>query len=335
MTTEEEPLQDDDQHSQEPLVFLVGDESVGMRLDTFLASRITTTSRTQVRRAIEAGKVSIDGETVSKVAWALSRGEWVRISPLPPAPLRALPCAIPLDIIYEDDEMIVINKPAGMVTHPGAGIVEGTLANALVHHFNEQSLVLPRRGGASRPGIVHRLDAGTSGVIVAAKTDESHLRLAEQFQSRQVRKIYTALVYGRVEQENGEIELPIGRDRRSRIKMAVCSEGEGRTALSIYHVTRRYAGFTLLEVEIRTGRTHQIRVHLAHLRHPVAGDSLYDGGRLNSVNDPRVRNALAKADRPFLHATRLGVFHPISREWMEFTAPLPAELQTLLSLVAD
>lgn len=333
MTTEEEPLEGEDQRNQEPLVFLVDGESVGMRLDTFLASRITTTSRTQVRRAIEAGKVSVDGEAVSKVAWAVSQGEEVRISPLPPAPLRALPCAIPLDILYEDDEMIVINKPAGMVTHPGAGVVEGTLANALVHHFNEQSLVLPRRGGASRPGIVHRLDAGTSGVIVAAKTDESHLRLAEQFQSRQVEKIYTALVYGRVEQDTGVIEAPIGRDRRSRVRMAVSLEGEGRPALSIYHVTRRYVGFTLLEVEIKTGRTHQIRVHLAHLRHPVAGDSLYDGGRINAVKDFRVRNALAKADRPFLHATRLGLFHPVSNEWMEFSAPLPAGLLAILELV--
>lgn len=334
MTNGEELLPDGDQAELEPLVFLVDLESDGMRLDSFLSSRITTTSRTQVRRAIEAGKAFIDGELVTKVAWPVSPNKVVSITPLPPAPLRALPSAIPLDILHEDEALIVINKPAGMVTHPGAGVLEGTLANALVHHFNEQSLELPRRGGASRPGIVHRLDAGTSGVIIAAKTDEAHLSLAEQFQSRRVRKFYTALVYGQVGNDSGTIEVPIGRDRRSRIRMAACPGGEGREALSLYRVTGRHREFTLLEVEIRTGRTHQIRVHLSHLRHPVAGDILYDGGRINTVKDSRVRQALLKANRPFLHATRLGVFHPVSLEWMEFSAPLPAELLAILALAA-
>lgn len=317
----------------ERLVFTVGVEEAGTRLDSFLTGRITTTSRTQLRRAIEAGKVIIDGAVVLKAAWPVSFGETISVTPLPRAPLEARPSAIPLDIIHEDDAIIVINKPAGMVTHPGAGVTEGTLANALVHYFNLQALVLPRRGGPSRPGIVHRLDAGTSGVIVAAKTDAAHLELAGQFQDRRVRKLYTALVYGVLKEETGQIDAPIGRDPRHRVRMAVRPVGEGREALSLYRVTRRFREFSLLEVEIKTGRTHQIRVHLAHLRHPIAADSVYDGGRLNSVRDRQAQIALGRLHRPFLHATRLGLFHPVTGEWMEFSAELPEDLRQILAIL--
>jgi 23S rRNA pseudouridine1911/1915/1917 synthase len=334
MVPEDELFDEGEELVPAPLVFTVEPEEAGTRLDTFLAARITTTSRTQLRRAVEAGKVLIDGQGVLKAAWPVSAGETVSVTPLPRAPLVAKPSAIPLDIIFEDDSLIVINKPAGMVTHPGAGVFEGTLANALVHHFGVQALALPRRGGPSRPGIVHRLDAGTSGVIVAAKTDEAHLHLAEQFQSRRVRKIYTALVHGTIEDESGRIDAPIGRDPRSRIRMAVRPEGAGRPALSLYRVIQRYAEFTLLEVEIKTGRTHQIRVHLAHLRHPIAGDSVYDGGRLNSVRDVRVRTALTRLNRPFLHATRLGLFHPVSNEWLEFSVELPPDLRAVIETIS-
>lgn len=316
-----------------PLVFNAGEEEAGMRLDSFLAARITTTSRTQLRRAIEAGKVTVDGGIVLKVAWPVSAGETIGVTPLPRAPLEARPSAIPLDIIHEDDSIIVINKPAGMVTHPGAGVTEGTLANALVHHFNLQALALPRRGGPSRPGIVHRLDAGTSGVIVAAKTDAAHLDLAGQFQSRRVRKLYTALVYGVLREDQGEIDAPIGRDPHHRVKMAVRPIGQGREALSLFRVIGRFREFSLLEVEIKTGRTHQIRVHLAHLRHPIAADSVYDGGRLNTVRDRKVQIALGRLRRPFLHATRLGLFHPVTGEWMEFSAELPEDLRQILAIL--
>lgn len=316
--------------TEELLQLIVGEEAGGTRLDTWLASRILTTSRTQLRRAIEAGKVLVDDQPVDKPAYAVRPGEIVRLTIVPVAPLEARPSPIPLDIVYEDEAILVLHKPAGMVTHPGAGVADGTLANGLVYYFQQQQLALPRRGGPSRPGIVHRLDVGTSGLLVVARTDLAHLRLAEQFQSRQVRKRYAALVHGVVEESSGRIEVPIGRDPRSRVRMAVRPAGEGREALTFYHVTERLAEFTRLDVEIKTGRTHQIRVHLAHLRHPIAGDPLYSEGRANSLRSVQAKVALSRLGRPFLHAASLGFFHPLEGDWREFTAPLPADLSALL-----
>jgi len=312
--------------------FTVPAESVGTRLDTYLASQITATSRSQVRRAIEFGKVLVNGKQVIKPAYEVNDGEEIQITLPQTPPLEARPEAIPLSIVHEDDEIIVINKPAGMVTHPGAGVNSGTLANALVYYFEQQSLQLPRRGGTSRPGIVHRLDVGTSGLIVVAKTDRAHLHLAEQFQSRTVHKTYSALVYGVVKADTGRIEAPIGRDPRSRIKMAIRPAGVGREALSLYRVIERFDEFTLLDVEIKTGRTHQIRVHLAHIKHPIVADPTYDAGRANSVKSAKLRAAIAKLDRPFLHAARLSFMHPSTGKRVEFSAPLPADLQAFLDL---
>ncbi len=314
------------------LTFIVSAESVGARLDTYLASQITTTSRSQVRRAIELGKVIVNGQPITKPAYEVSAGEEIQITLPETAPLEAKPEDIPLNIVHEDDEVIVINKAAGMVTHPGAGATSGTLANALVYHLQQQALQLPRRGGSSRPGIVHRLDVGTSGLIVVAKTDLAHLKLAEQFQSRTVRKIYSALVYGTLQQEEGKIEAPIGRDPRSRVKMAIRPAGVGRDSLSLYRVVERLDDFTLLDVEIKTGRTHQIRVHLAHIKHPIVADPTYDSGRANSIKSAKLRSAIAKLDRPFLHATRLSFTHPATGQRVEFSAPLPDDLQTFLNL---
>jgi len=310
-------------------------EAAGTRLDTYLASQIPTTSRSQVRRAIELGKVFVNEQPILKPAYEVSAGENIQITLPETPPLEAKPEAIPLDIVYEDDEIIVINKAAGMVTHPGSGISSGTLANALVHNFQQQALQLPRRGGASRPGIVHRLDVGTSGLIVVAKTDRAHLHLAEQFQSRTVRKIYSALVYGVVKDDEGRIEAPIGRDPRSRVKMAIRPAGEGRDALSLFRVVERFGEFTLLDVEIKTGRTHQIRVHLAHIKHPIVADTTYQAGRANSIKSARLRAAIAKLDRPFLHAARLSFQHPASGERVEFSVPLPDDLQHFLRLAAQ
>ena len=248
--------------TEEPIRLIVGEEAGGTRLDTWLASQILTTSRTQLRRAIEAGKVLVDDQPVDKPAYAVRPGEFVRLTIVPVAPLEAKPSPIPLDIVYEDEAILVLHKPAGMVTHPGAGVADGTLANGLVYYFQQQQMALPRRGGPSRPGIVHRLDVGTSGLLVVARTDLAHLRLAEQFQSRQVRKRYAALVHGVVEESSGRIEVPIGRDPRSRVRMAVRPAGEGREALTFYHVTERLAEFTRLDVEIKTGKLEIGRAHV-------------------------------------------------------------------------
>jgi 23S rRNA pseudouridine1911/1915/1917 synthase len=315
------------------LFFIVPAEAEGTRLDTFLASQTTITSRSQIRRAIELGKVSIKDQQITKPAYEVHAGEEIQLTLPERLPLEARPEAIPLDIIHEDDEIIVINKPAGMVTHPGAGVKSGTLANALVHHFNEQQLQLPRRGGASRPGIVHRLDVGTSGLIVVAKTDRAHLHLAEQFQSRTIRKVYSALVYGSLKEEQGKIEAAIGRDPNYRVKMAIRPEGIGRYALSFYRVSERFDDFTLLDVEIKTGRTHQIRVHLAHIKHPIVADPTYDAGRANMIKSPKLRAAVARLDRPFLHAARLSFTHPVNEEVVEFCASLPDDLQNFLEAV--
>jgi 23S rRNA pseudouridine1911/1915/1917 synthase len=309
------------------LSLVVPAEAEDQRLDLFLASRFDGASRSAIQRAITSGEITINGAAV-KPSHRLSVGETIAGRIPASLPIEAVPEPIPLDIIHEDDEIIVVNKPAGMVTHPGAGAMSGTLANGLVYYFNQTAQQLPRRGGASRPGIVHRLDVGTSGLIVVAKTDRAHLHLAGQFESRAVFKSYTALVYGVVKEDVGKIEAPIGRDPRSRVKMAVVAEG--RDALTLYRVVERFEEFTLLDVEIKTGRTHQIRVHLAHIKHPVVADPTYDAGRANSIKNIRHRAAIARLDRPFLHAATLRLTHPLSHQILQFTAPLPMELQSFL-----
>lgn len=318
--------------SPSPLLsFTVPVEAEAQRLDLFLASRFSETSRSAIQRAISGGDITVNGKTV-KPSHRVSAGEEIA-GEVPASPvIDAVPENIPLDIVYEDEEIIVVNKPAGMVTHPGAGAASGTLANGLVYYLNQIGRQPPRRGGASRPGIVHRLDVGTSGLIVVAKTDRAHLNLAEQFESRSVRKRYMALVYGALREDSGKIEAPIGRDPRNRVKMAVTRDG--RQAVTLYRVAERFDEFTLLDVEIKTGRTHQIRVHLAHIKHPVVADSTYGAGRANSVKSAKLRAAVARLDRPFLHAARLGFAHPVTGEWMEFNVPLPVELRAFLERMA-
>ncbi|HEX2492070.1 MAG TPA: RluA family pseudouridine synthase [Blastocatellia bacterium] len=314
-----------------PLPLTVPVEAENQRLDLFLASRFSETSRSAIQRAISGGDITVNGKTV-KPSHRLRAGEEIS-GEIPAAPvIDAVPEDIPLDIVYEDEEIMVVNKPAGMVMHPGAGAASGTLANGLVYYLNRIGHQPPRRGGASRPGIVHRLDVGTSGLIVVAKTDRAHLNLAEQFESRSVMKDYTAMVYGAVKDDSGKIEAPIGRDPRNRVKMAVTRDG--RQATTLYSVVERFDEFSLLDVEIKTGRTHQIRVHLAHIKHPVVADSAYGAGRANSIKSAKLRAEAGRLDRPFLHAARLGFAHPVTGERMEFTAPLPAELRAFLDLVS-
>ena len=299
---------------------------VGERLDAFLARRIPGASRSQIQKAITEGDAAVN-DRPSKPAYRLREGDEIAIDLLPPEPLDASPEPIDLDIKYEDDDLAVINKPAGMVVHPGAGVRSGTLANALVHHFNQ----LSRTGGGSRPGIVHRLDAGTSGLIVVARNETAHNNLAEQFMSRTVSKSYKALVYGLLREDEGRLDGPIGRDPRNRVKMAVRAERQGRPALTFFRVVDRFNDFTLLDVNIKTGRTHQIRVHLSHAKHPVVADATYGNGRENSIRDAQVKSMVLALGRPFLHAAQLGFLHPTTGEQLNFEAELPDELKKFLA----
>jgi 23S rRNA pseudouridine1911/1915/1917 synthase len=308
--------------------FTINETETGKRLDTFLAAQLADISRTRLQRAIEEGDVLVNERAV-KPSYKLRNGDQIEIDLPEPPPLELLAEAIPLRIIHEDDDLIVIDKPAGMVVHPGAGIESGTLANALAYHFNE----LSETAGRIRPGIVHRIDKETSGLLVVAKNDVAHLKLSEQFHDRKVFKMYVALCYGRVSQSIGDIEANIGRSPHNRFKMAVLRGGAGRHAHTIFQVVDRYTEFSLLKVQIKTGRTHQIRVHLAHIGHPVVGDALYGQGRDNTIRDTVMKREIRRLNRHFLHAAELEFAHPHSGDLMKFASPLPAELTNFLALL--
>jgi len=308
------------------LTISVTAEDAGQRLDAFLAAHIEGWSRARLHRLIENADVLVNG-SVSKPSHKLRANDTIEIELTPTPSASFTPEDIPVEVVYEDDDLIVVNKPAGMVVHPAAGVNSGTLANALAFHFQKLSTT----GGAVRPGIVHRLDKGTSGLLVVAKTEKSHEHLADQFRDREVFKSYVALVHGQIEKETGEIDQPIARDPRNRTRMAVVRGG--RPSLSIYKVRRGFDRFTLLDVELKTGRTHQIRVHLSWLKHPVVGDEVYGAGRDKTVINPVIRSRIAKLGRQFLHAEQLGFRHPRTTEQLRFTAPLPTELQALLGQI--
>lgn len=320
-------------------VFDVAPEHAGRRLDQFLVSQLPETSRARVQQLIGDGKVMVN-QGAAKPSLKLKGGERILVLGSPTAlPLRAIAEEIPLDVIYEDDDLAVINKPAGMMVHAGAGASEdernrGTLVNALLHRFAALSQV----GGELRPGIVHRLDRATSGLIVVAKNDFAHRRLATQFSSRQVRKQYTALVHGWVKQDAGTISSAISRDRLRRTRMTTRRSG-GREAVTHYTVRERihspFGKFTLLELKIDTGRTHQIRVHLASLGHPVVGDALYGAPRAIRPAGTAIgpQTAGLTLSRNFLHAAAIEFAHPRSGEKLSLSRPLPPELQDFLGRV--
>lgn len=329
--------------------FAVDEPSAGQRLDQFLTSHLRPVSRARVQQLIEQNCVLVTGldakARIMKASSKLRVGEKVTVLGEVAAPsLRAEPEAIPLDIVYEDDFLAVINKPAGMMVHAGAGVTDsarnrGTLVNALLHHM----ATLSATGGPLRPGIVHRLDKQTSGLIVVAKDDYTHRQLAEMFAGRRVHKTYIALVHGTVKLNRGTLDTSISRDQQRRTRMTTHRLG-GRAAVTHYRVQERfessYGHFTLLEVEIETGRTHQIRVHLSSIGHPVVGDTLYGAPHhiLPRLQAPATRAQKAAAleqaltvDRNFLHATRLRFTHPKFGKNMEFEVPLPADLNGWLT----
>jgi 23S rRNA pseudouridine1911/1915/1917 synthase len=285
---------------------------MGKRLDHYLQERLADYSRARIQTWIRNGRVLVNG-AAAKASLLLRGGEHVHVTPEDLPPLKATPEDLPIEILYQDESVIAVNKPAGIVVHAGAGTHSGTLVNRLVHHFSSLSKI----GGEQRPGIVHRLDRGTSGVMLVARTDAAHRALAGQFASRTVLKIYVALVEGRTT-DSGRIDTPIARDPVRRTRMTA-RLGHGREAHSEFRVRQRFEGYTLLEVRIGTGRTHQIRAHLASIGHPVAGDRVY-GARASSVESTR-------GVRIFLHAWRIGFRSPATGERVSIEAPLPAELE--------
>lgn len=335
----------------EPRTIAVSAEAAGQRLDHFITTQLEGVSRSRVQLLLDQGDVLVNG-VQAKASLKLRGGEQIVITGEPhPAPLKATAQDIPLDIIYEDKHLAVINKPAGMMVHAGAGETEdarnrNTLVNALLFHFK----ALSSTGGDLRPGIVHRLDKETSGLIIVAKSDAAHAKLAELFSSRQIRKTYIALVQGWVERQKGTITSAVGRDPVRRTRMTTRPAENARSAVSHYEVVRRlesrFGKFTLVRVRIETGRTHQIRVHMASIGHPVVGDTLY--GASSRLTDQLAAQASSsrasrrkspperlKLERNFLHAARLEFTHPMTGKPLELEAPLPEELVAFLAQVDE
>jgi 23S rRNA pseudouridine1911/1915/1917 synthase len=295
-----------------PLTLSPAASDGGTRLDHFLQARLPQFSRSRIQQWIRSGAVLVDAGP-AKPSLILRGGESIEVTPAAPPPLDAFPEDLPLRILYEDTAVVAVDKPAGMVVHAGAGVRAGTLVNALLHRFSNLSAL----GGPLRPGIVHRLDKDTSGVLLVALTDAAHRKLAAQFAARAVEKVYLALVQGSLRRDRGRIDAPIERDPVRRTRMTARS-GRGRSALTEYGLLRRFARHTLLEVRIHTGRTHQIRVHLASIGHPVAGDRLYGAQPLPGLA------------RFFLHSHRIGFASPATGAAVTVESPLPEELEAVL-----
>lgn len=296
--------------------YLVAEEQETTRVDVFLAKEHSELTRSHVQNLIEEGHVWVNGKN-TKSNYRLRSGDRIVLEVPPPAEVAIIPQAIPLDILYEDSQVIIINKPRGMVVHPAAGNYDGTMVNALLEHCEDLSGI----NGVMRPGIVHRIDKDTSGVIMVAKTDQAHFSLAQQIKDRTVTRRYIALVHGNLQEESGIINAPIGRHPTDRKKMAVDVKN-GREAITHFKVLERFSAYTMVEARLKTGRTHQIRVHMAYIGHPLVGDPKYGP-----------RNPHFDLDGQFLHARVLGFTHPVTGEYMEFSAPLPQVLEDILILI--
>lgn len=309
--------------------FVVDHESAGKRLDQLVVSYLTTLSRTRVKELIEAGLILVDSQP-AKGAQRLRRGQRIQVEIQPKPPLRAEPESISLDIRYEDADVVVVNKPAGMTVHAGAGVSRGTLVNALLGRGQS----LSQGGDHLRPGIVHRLDKETSGVILVAKNDAAHAKLSEAFRRREMQKTYIALVQGQMKSDHGTVDLAIARDPKRRVRMTARRSivlARAREARTDWRVLAHIGSTSLLEVRLHTGRTHQIRVHFSALRHPVVGDTLYGAAAQLRIG----KTALPALDRNFLHAAKLGFTQPRTQKWIEVRAPLPQELHHFLHQIAQ
>jgi len=297
-------------------ILYVAPNEASRRIDRYLANLLPL-SRTAVQRLIKEGLVSVNGEVV-KANYKIHPEDEIHVEIPGPTPLPLVPEPIPLDILYEDEYLLVLNKPSGMVVHPAPGHDSGTLVNALLHHCKN----LEGIGGRERPGIVHRLDKDTSGVLVVAKTDHVHRHLSRQFKLHTVNRVYIALVHGVVKQGSGVIDLPIGRDIKDRKRISPRTM-KPKHSITHFKVIERFKDGTLLELKPQTGRTHQLRVHLSHIHHPVAGDKTYGGKNYSLLGK-------VKIDRLMLHAARIGFIHPGTERYMEFETPLPEEMKKVL-----
>ena len=290
-------------------------ENVGLRLDRWLAEQCPDLSRSQLQNLIEAGSVTCNGSPLNKKD-KLKAGQTILLTLPDPQPIEAQPQNIPLDIVYEDDSLLVVNKPKGMVVHPAPGNPDGTMVNALLWHCAGR---LSGIGGAIRPGIVHRIDKDTSGLLVVAKTDAAHQALTEQMSVHSIHRVYHAVVYGNLKEDTGFVEAPIGRDPKDRKKMAVTQQNS-KYAYTSWQVLERFGNFTYIACKLKTGRTHQIRVHMASIGHPLAGDAVYGP-----------KNCIRSLNGQCLHAKELGFVHPATGEWMQFDSSLPDWFQDYLN----
>ncbi|MBJ6752141.1 RluA family pseudouridine synthase [Geomonas anaerohicana] len=300
------------------------------RLDSFIARSVPEITRSAALRLIETGQATVNGQP-QKPSLKLKGGEAVTVTIPPPAPAQPQPEEIPLEILYEDSDVVVVNKGAGMVVHPGAGNAEGTLVNALLAHCKDLSGI----GGELRPGIVHRIDKDTSGTLVIAKSDRAHNGLAEQFKVHSIKRIYLALVYGSPKEDRGRIESVIGRHPVERKKMSGKAR-HGKNAITHWRVEARYPGISLVRLKLETGRTHQIRVHLSEAGHPLLADEVYGGGsRLAQLKDPVLKQMIKTMGRQALHAKTLGFLHPVSGEYLEFDTELPADMAGIIAYLEE
>lgn len=307
--------------AQEETFFLVEEKDTGSRLDAFLARQLPDRTRSYLSKLISQGLVGVggtadSGKPVTKAGFKVKAGQAVSVQLPQPEPLVALPEPIPLDILYEDEDLIVVNKPKGMVVHPAAGHFTGTLVNALLFHCQGS---LSGIGGVMRPGIVHRIDKDTTGALLAAKNDKAHNCFADQLRLHSMTRRYRAIVLGNLKEDQGTVDAPIARHPTDRKKMAVCLPDRGREAVTHYRVLERFGTYTYVECKLDTGRTHQIRVHMAHIGHPLLGDSVYGPSKCPYNLEGQT-----------LHAMVLGFRHPATGAYMEFTAPLPEYFEDLL-----
>ena len=295
--------------------FLIDEENQSTRIDSVLSLLLPETSRSFIQKLIEGGNLRLNGDVITSKKYKLRAGDRVEITLPPPEKLSVEPENIPLDIVYEDSDVLVVNKPKGMVVHPAAGNYTGTLVNAVIYHCGDR---LSSINGVIRPGIVHRIDKDTSGLLMLAKNDAAHESLSKQLAEHSITRRYKALVYNNFAEDSGTVDAPLGRDPKNRLKRAV-TEQNSKRAVTHWKVTERFGKYTLIEAKLETGRTHQIRVHMAYIKHPLVGDRVYGPAKQSLARDGQM-----------LHAEVLGFVHPKTGEYMEFRQPLPTEFRNLL-----